>query len=245
MQTKLSIIVPFYNEEKTLREIVRRVLELRVEKEIVLVDDGSVDRSLEVAQELAREHRVVKVLSHPQNRGKGSAIITALPTLDGEYTIVQDADLEYDPQDILRLLQFAEKSGSPVVYGSRILGGGPPSYLRYYWGGRFLSWFTNLLFRSKITDEPTCYKLVRTDILKSLRLCEKRFGFCPELTGKLLRGGYQIVELPIRYQPRSIKEGKKIRWKDGLRAIWVLVRERLKPAQKTSNLPNKQARRKI
>lgn len=220
------MIVPVYNEAKTLAEIIRRVTDVPIDKEIVIVDDGSNDQTLSIARALANGRSDVLVLSHPRNMGKGAAIQTGLTVATGEFTIIQDGDLEYDPQDYLRLLDHARRTGSVAVYGSRILGGGPASYLRYYWGGRVLSFLASVLYGTRITDEPTCYKLVRTDILKSLKLGERRFGFCPEVTAKLLRRGVSIPEVPITYRPRSIAEGKKIRWKDGIRAVWVLFRER-------------------
>ena len=151
-----------------------------------------------------------------------------LAAATGEVVLIQDADLEYDPADYGRLLEPFRDPGVQVVYGSRILHPeNPMSYRRYYWGGRFLSLFTNLLFRSSITDEPTCYKAFRTPLLKSLELACEGFEFCPEATAKVLRRGIPIIEVPIRYRPRSIQEGKKIRWYDGVTAVWTLLKYRV------------------
>ena len=222
----LSVIMPVYNEEATLREIMHRVQAVDVDKEIIAVDDGSTDGSPAILRELAAEMPNVQICFQEQNQGKGAAIRAGIGLARGEYAIIQDADLEYDPQDYLKLLEVA-KAGSPVVYGSRIRGHGPASYRRYYWGGRLLSWVASLLFWQRITDEPTCYKLFKTSVLQSFRLDEDGFAFCPEVTAQACRAGYRIQELPISYHPRSIEEGKKIRWKDGVRAVWVLLKYRL------------------
>ncbi|MFA6029888.1 MAG: glycosyltransferase family 2 protein [Elusimicrobiota bacterium] len=223
----LSIVVPAFNEARTIRGVVERLLALKlpVRLELLVVDDGSTDGTAD-ALSVLRDARL-KVLRHPKNRGKGAAVRTALEQATGDYLLVQDADLEYDPEDIPRLLELAA-AGAPAVYGSRILRTeNPASYRRYYWGGRFISLWTSLLFLTRITDEPTCYKLVRTELLRSLDLQCTGFEFCPEVTAKLLKRGHLIVETPIRYRPRSIEEGKKIRWKDGVIALWTLLKIRL------------------
>ena len=220
---KLSVIIPVYNEERTLAEILRKVHAAGVH-EILAVDDGSTDGSWAALQEASAAMPELKLLRHEANRGKGAAIRTALAVATGDAVIIQDADLEYDPAEYPTLLQPVESGRADVVYGSRILGGNPASYRRYYWGGRFLSFATNLLFGSRITDQHTCYKLFRTDLLRSLPLRENGFGFCAEATALLLKRGARLVEVPVSYRPRSIGEGKKIRWHDGLRALWIVAR---------------------
>lgn len=223
---ELSIIVPVFNEEKTLVEILDRLTTLPVDKEIIVVDDASRDGSPAIMQRYADAGRIV-LLNHPVNRGKGAAIVTGLAVATGDYTIIQDADLEYDPDDILTMLAEAKKNNAPAVFGSRVRNvASGISYRRYYWGGRLLTFLANLLYRVNITDESTCYKMVRTDLMKSLGLTCRRFEFCPELVAKLGRRKIPIREIPIRYNPRKMEEGKKIRWHDGAMAIWTLLRFR-------------------
>ncbi|MFA6092464.1 MAG: glycosyltransferase family 2 protein [Elusimicrobiota bacterium] len=223
----LSIVVPAYNEAKTIRSVIERLLalELPATIEVLVVDDGSTDGTCEALAGLSGER--LKILRHSVNQGKGAAIRTALAAASGEYLLVQDADLEYDPSDIGSLLEAAGK-GAQAVYGSRTLRqDNRAAYRRYYWGGRLLSFCTNLLYGSRITDEPTCYKLVRTDLLRALGLTCTGFEFCPEVTGKLLRRKIPIIEVPIRYAPRTLEEGKKIRFRDGVIALWTLLKIRI------------------
>lgn len=224
---QLSIIVPVYNEAKTLATILDRLLELPLDSEIIAVDDASWDDSPEILKDYA-DRGSIKFVWHEQNRGKGSAIRTALAEATGEYTVIQDADEEYNPEDIVRLLEVAVNKRADAVFGSRILGKRSGiSYKRYYWGGRLLTVLANLLYGVNITDESTCYKMVRTKLLKSLNLRCERFEFCPELVSRLGRQKIKIYEIPINYNPRKMQEGKKIRWHDGLSAIWTLLRYRL------------------
>lgn len=223
---KLSIIVPVYNEQDTLPVIIGRLFDLPMDKEIIAVDDASSDQSPVILRRLADEGRI-KLSTHPQNMGKGAAIVTGLARASGEYTVIQDADLEYDPGDIIKMLNVAEKHRADAVFGSRIHN--PESgisYRRYYWGGRFLTFLANLLYGVNISDESTCYKMVKTDLMKSLNLTCRRFEFCPELVAKLGKRKIKIFEIPISYQPRKMEAGKKIRWHDGLQAIWTLVKNR-------------------
>lgn len=224
---KLSILVPAYNESRTIEEILRRLAALEIEKEIVVVDDGSTDDTYVKARALTAEIPALVVLKQPENRGKGAAIRRALEAASGEVCVVQDADLEYEPRDLVRMLAKFERENLDALYGSRRLGGrSDATHARYYWGGVLLSWITNRLYGSRLTDEPTCYKMVRTELLRSLELECEGFEFCPEVTAKLLRLGVRIPELKIAYHPRSIAEGKKIRLKDAFEAVRVLLRWR-------------------
>lgn len=221
---KLSVIVPVLNEKDTIQAVLNKVLAVPVKKEVIVVDDGSIDGTWQALQGFADR---CKLLRHPRNLGKGAAIRTALPHVTGDIVITQDADLEYEPEDYPRLVQPILEGRTDVVYGSRLLHGkSPRSSLAFYLGGRFLTWLTNLLYGLNITDEPTGYKVFRTEVLRRLPLKSDGFEFCPEVTALLALNGVFIAEVPISYTPRSIEEGKKIRWRDGWIAIWTLVRYR-------------------
>lgn len=224
---KLSIIIPVYNEAATLAEIVNRVRATGLVHEIIVVDDGSTDDSPAVLNQLQNcgQPRLT-ILRHSANKGKGAAMRTGLEAVTGDFVLVQDADLEYNPADYPTLLEPLTDSAVEVVYGSRNLRRNDKSSLAFYWGGRLLSWVTNLLYGSKITDEATGYKVIKTDLLRGINLETDGFEFCPEVTGKLLRQGVSIHEVPISYSPRSWDEGKKIRWYDGAIAIWTLIKYR-------------------
>ncbi|MBM3324919.1 MAG: glycosyltransferase family 2 protein [Calditrichaeota bacterium] len=223
---KLSVIIPVYNECGTLPTILERVRRVPIEKELVIVDDGSTDGS----REWLREHITAedeKLILHPENRGKGSAIRTAIPHTTGEVVVIQDADLEYDPMDWLSLIVPIQNGTAQVVYGSRTLGKSEgKSSWSFYLGGLLLSALTSVLYGARITDEPTCYKMFRGDLLKSIPLVCTGFEFCPEVTARVLRRKIKILELPIRYSPRKVGEGKKIKFRDGLIAIRTLLRYR-------------------
>lgn len=234
---KLSIIIPVFNEETTLEEIVQRVRETPLEKEIIAVDDGSSDNSSKILEKMEQDFAPnFKYIKHDKNRGKGAAIRTGLDVANGDLILIQDADLEYDPKEYQQLIKpFLDDSQIEVVYGSRILlRDNARSSFIFYWGGRLLSGITNFLYGSQITDEPTCYKVFKTELLKSLDLCSDGFEFCPEVTAKILRRKIPIHEVPISYRPRSWKEGKKIQWKDGFIAIWVLIKYRFKRLKRTN-----------
>lgn len=223
---RLSVIIPAYNEADTIAEIVKRVAALPLDKEIIVVNDGSVDRTAAILASLGGEISFT-VLSHETNRGKGAAIRTGLACATGDYTVIQDADLEYNPADLLTMLDTAQSHQANAVFGSRIRGPAAGiSYRRYYWGGRLLTLLANLLYGLRITDESTGYKMVRTDLLRELGLQCDRFDFCPEVVAKLGRRGVKIYEIPIEYRPRKMGQGKKIRWYDGAAAIWTLLKYR-------------------
>lgn len=224
---KLSIIIPMFNEVKTFPLILTKILQIPLKKEIILVDDGSTDGTREILKTYESEENF-KVIYHPKNMGKGAAIRTAIPLVSGDVTIIQDADLEYEPNDYLKLIEPIITDNTKVVYGSRFLSKqNRHSYRRFYFGGVLLSFLANLLYFQKLTDEPTCYKVFDSQLLKSLDLKCQGFEFCPEVTAKVAKKGILIKELPISYYPRSIKEGKKIRWKDGIIAIWTLIKYRV------------------
>lgn len=221
---KLSVIIPVYNEKKTILKILEKVLKVPVEKEVIIVDDGSNDGTTEILKEIKDER--VKVIFKEKNEGKGAAIREGLKYMTGDVFVVQDADLEYDPMDWIKMLKLMEEKNASVVFGSRILGKSKKSSFVFYLGGRILSILANFLYNAQITDEPTCYKMIKRDVINSINLKCKRFEFCPEITAKVRKLGYKIYEVPISYNPRTIKEGKKIRWKDGLIAIWTLIKYR-------------------
>jgi len=228
---KLSIIIPVFNEKNTILELLRRVEEVKlkdIEKEIIIVDDGSNDGTREILKRIEGRYRTIY---HKRNLGKGMAVRSGLKWANGDYIIVQDADLEYNPQDIKLLLNQALKTRAKVVYGSRILGKdkNKTSNPLFYFGGRFLTFITNLLYGSKITDEPVGYKMFHREIFKKITLESRGFEFCPEITAKILKAGYKIEEVPVSYNPRSQKEGKKIKvFRDGLKAVWTLIRYKFK-----------------
>lgn len=232
-QQTLSIIIPAYNEADTIFTLLEKVhstsLVHDIRKEIVVINDCSKDNTEEEIQRFIRTYPDCTIIYHKQpcNQGKGAAIRTGIQKISGDWTIIQDADLEYNPEDYNPLLEWMIKNNGKVVYGSRFLNkANKHSYQSFYFGGRLLSFVTNILYRQHLTDEPTCYKMFDSELLRSIPLQSTGFEFCPEITAKVCRRGYKITELPIRYYPRSIEEGKKINWKDGLIAIWVLVRIR-------------------
>ena len=221
---KLSVVIPVYNEVRTIREVVDRVRAIAIDKEIVIVDDGSKDGTSAVLDELAGGD--VRVFHHPKNRGKGAAIRTALDHVSGDVVIVQDADLEYDPGNYPSLLAPILEGRTTVVYGTRFHDGNEMGYSKYKIAARLLTWLTNFLFGARITDEATCYKVFRADVLRAIPLRCERFEFCPEVTAKVLKRGIAIEEVPIDYKPRTEAEGKKISWRDGFEAFYYLVKYR-------------------
>jgi glycosyltransferase involved in cell wall biosynthesis len=223
---KLSVIVPVYDERNTVVEIVRRMraVELPVDLEIVIIDDGSTDGTRDVLRQLADS--TVRVVMHEHNRGKGTAIRTGLEHVSGDLVLVQDADLEYDPEDWPRLLNPILRGKSRVVYGSRFTGERRNMLFLHWVGNRFLSLVTNVLYNTTLSDMETCYKLFDRSVLEGINIRASRFEFEPEITAKILRRGIRIYEVPISYTGREFEEGKKITWRDGFIALWTLVKYR-------------------
>ena len=228
---KLSIVIPVFNEAATLHEILRQVMsvETGLDKEIVLVDDCSRDGSRAILEALQKEHADWKIILHPYNQGKGAALRSGFAAATGDIVLIQDADLEYDPNEYPRLLAPILSGHADVVYGSRFLGGGAHRvvFFWHYLGNRFLTLLSNMLTDLNLTDMEVCYKVFRREVLESISLCENRFGFEVEVTAKISRGKrWRIYEVPIAYYGRSYSEGKKITWKDGVRAMWCIFKYR-------------------
>lgn len=223
----LSVIIPVFNECQTVAEIIRRVRAVQVplEVDVVVVDDGSTDGTDKLLALL--QDSTVLVVSHDQNMGKGAAIRTGLQHAKGELLLIQDADLEYDPEDWPKLLDPVLKHKAMVVYGSRFTGERKNMLVLHWIGNRFLSLATNLLYRSTLSDMETCYKLFDRRVLDGITIVSNRFDFEPEITAKVLRRGYRIYEVPISYAGREVDEGKKITWRDGFGALIALVRFRI------------------
>lgn len=217
--------MPVHNELHTIREALRRVQAVDLEKEIIIVDDHSSDGTREILSQMVDDE--VKVVYHAQNMGKGSAIRTALQYVTGDVIIIQDGDLEYDPADYYKLIEPIVEGKASVVYGSRFLGEITNMHFFNYVANKVLALTASLLFLTWITDEGTCYKVFQANVLKSLDLKCTGFDFCPEVTAKVLKRGYRIVEVPVSYRGRSTDEGKKIRWRDGLKAFLTLIKYRL------------------
>ena len=227
---KLSVVMPVYNEQATLREVVARVLAVPLEVELICVDDGSRDGSREILAELQIDHPQIRVMLQPKNMGKGAALRCGIQEATGDFIIIQDADLEYDPSDYPALLGPLIEDKADVVYGSRFLGSGPHRVL-YFWhsvGNWILTLISNALTNMNMTDMETCYKVFRREILQSIPIEEDRFGFEPEITVKISKRRLRVYEVGIGYWGRTYEEGKKIGWRDGFRALWCLLKYSLK-----------------
>ena len=222
---QLSVIIPAYNERTTIEEVLRRVSAQQLDTKVIVVDDFSTDGTRQILETHAKDN--VKVLFHSRNKGKGAAIRTGIKHVGTEFVIVQDADLEYDPEDFHRLLAAMKARKADVVYGSRLATPRPAMSLRHLLGNRVLTWATNLLYGSELTDMETCYKLFRARVLNEIELVSNRFNIEPELTAKLLKKGIKIHEVPISYVGRNFEDGKKISWKDFVSALWTLLKIRL------------------
>lgn len=231
---RLSVVIPVYNERRTLREIVDRVQLVAVDKEILIVDDGSTDGSAEVALEIAAEAANVEVFRLERNRGKGHALRTGFAHARGDYVIVQDADLEYDPADYPKLLNPLVQGNADAVYGSRFLTGSEHRvlYFRHYLGNKFLTLLSNLATDLNLTDMESCYKVFRRELLQSVVLEEDRFGFEPEITSKIAKAGARVYEVGISYHGRTYEQGKKIRPRDGLWALWCIAKYAIRPLRR-------------
>lgn len=232
----LSVIIPALNEENTLAQILDRVLALPLRPEIIVVSDGSTDGTNDIIRRYERDCGIVGIIC-PVNRGKGAAIQEGLKHATRPYTIIQDADLEYSPEQFELLLEAVRSGRASVVYGSRNLRHPAMkrnefTYFRFWLGGKVVTLWGNLLFGTHLTDEATCYKLFPTELLRRMNLRCRGFDFCPEATAKALRLGHRIHEVPIEYNPRTLAEGKKIRARHGIEAMWVLLKYRLMPSQR-------------
>ncbi len=225
---KLSIVIPVYNEDKTVREVIDRVVAVDLQgldREIIVVNDGSTDTTAEVIDEAARVHGEVVGAHHsPINLGKGAALRLGFKFASGDFVVIQDADLELDPTEYVRLLRPILDGHADVVYGSRFAGKSTGVAFTARTANRMLTMLTNVLFWSRLTDMETAYKVMRRDVLSRIRLRCVGFDFEPEVTAKLLLAGYRIIEVPITYRPRHVNDGKKMRWTDGLDAVYTLLR---------------------
>jgi glycosyltransferase involved in cell wall biosynthesis len=223
---KLSVVMPVYNERHTLRQVVEKVLSVALNIELICVDDGSSDGSREILAQLQVEHPEIRVLLQPTNRGKGAALHRGIREASGDFVVIQDADLEYDPAEYTVLLEPLISERADVVYGSRFLSARPHRVL-YFWhsvGNRILTLLSNALTNINLSDMETCYKAFRREVIQSIPLEEKRFGFEPEITVKIAKRKLRIYEVGVSYWGRTYEEGKKIHWKDGVRALWCLVK---------------------
>jgi len=230
---KLSVVMPVFNERATLQEVVLKVLAVSIEIELICVDDGSQDGSREILAQLQSEHPQIRLVLQPQNMGKGAALRRGIQEATGDYVIIQDADLEYDPAEYPRMIEPLVQGKADVVFGSRFLGGAPHRVL-YFWhsvGNRALTLLSNCLTNINLSDMETCYKVFRREVIQAIPIEENRFGFEPEITVKVARRNLRIYEVGISYWGRTYQEGKKIGWKDGVRALYCLLKYSIKEPQ--------------
>jgi glycosyltransferase involved in cell wall biosynthesis len=221
----LSVVMPAFNESETIEEIIRRVLAVPVRTQLIVVDDGSSDGTREILARLERELGFTLVLQ-PRNQGKGAALRRGFAEVRGDIVVIQDADLEYSPEEFPSLIELIAQGRADVVYGSRFLGRHRVFLFTHYVGNCLLTFITNVLYNTMLSDMETCYKVMRTEVLRSMTLQSDGFGIEPELTAKIFKRGYRVYELPITYDGRGYDEGKKITWRDGLVALWVLIKYR-------------------
>jgi glycosyltransferase involved in cell wall biosynthesis len=227
---KLSVVMPVYNEQATLRKAIERVMSVGLQIELLCVDDGSSDNSRDILAQLQKQWPEIRIFLQPRNMGKGAALRRGIQEATGNYVVIQDADLEYDPKDYHQLLEPLEAGQADVVYGSRFLGSGPHRVL-YFWhsvGNWGLTLLSNMLTNLNMTDMETCYKVFRREIIQSIPIEEDRFGFEPEITVKIAKRQLRVYEVGISYWGRTYAEGKKIGWRDGFRALWCLLKYAMK-----------------
>ena len=221
----LSVVMPAFNERETIEEIIRRVLAVPIRTQLIVVDDCSTDGTRDILARLQPELGFTLLLQ-PRNRGKGAALRRGFEVVEGDLVVIQDADLEYSPEEFPSLIELICEGRADVVYGSRFLGRHRVFLFTHYAGNLLLTFLTNVLYNTKHTDMETCYKVMRTEVLRSMELHANGFGIEPELTAKIFKRGYRVYEVPITYDGRGYDEGKKIGWRDGVVALWVLVRYR-------------------
>ena len=221
----LSVVMPCYNERETIEEIIRRTLAVPIRTELIVVDDGSKDGTRDILTRLADELKF-KLIFQPQNAGKGSALRRGFEEVTGDLVVIQDADLEYSPEEFPELIELICEGRADVVYGSRFLGRHRVFMFTHYIGNRIVTFLTNVLYNTMLTDMETCYKVMRTEVLRSFTLESDGFGIEPEMTAKIFKRGYRVYEVPITYDGRGYDEGKKITWRDGIVALWVLLKYR-------------------
>ncbi len=221
----LSVVMPVFNERHTVNEIIGRVLAVPLRIELVVVDDGSSDGTSEILVELQKQHGF-KLVVQTENQGKGAALQRGFEEVTGDLVVIQDADLEYSPEEYPDLIKLICEGRADVVYGSRFLGRHRAFMFTHYFGNRVLTLITNILYNTMLSDMETCYKVMRTSVLRSMTLKSKGFGIEPELTAKIFKRGYRVYEVPITYDGRGYGEGKKITWRDGVVALWVLIKFR-------------------
>jgi dolichol-phosphate mannosyltransferase len=230
MAKKISIIIPVFNEEKTILNIVEKVQKVKIfdlTKEIIIVNDASTDKTKEIIQSLILKNKNIIFIENEKNLGKGASIRKGFEHSSGDYLVIQDADLEYNPQDLRKLIKPILDEEIEVVYGSRLLGKITGFQISsHYYGNKILSFITSVLYKQKITDMETCYKMMKKEVLEGINLKANKFDIEPEITAKIIKKGYKIKEIPIDYNARSFIEGKKINWKDGLFALNTLVKYR-------------------
>lgn len=222
----LSVVMPVYNERETVEEIIRRVLAVQVRTQLIVVDDGSNDGTREILAGLQRELGFELVLQ-ARNQGKGAALRRGFQEIRGELVVIQDADLEYSPEEYPQLIELICKGRADVVYGSRFLGRHRVFMFSHYLGNRVVTLLTNILYNTMLTDMETCYKVMRTEIVRGMNLQSNGFGIEPEMTAKIFKGRHRVYEIPITYDGRGYDEGKKITWRDGIVALWVLLKYRV------------------